>query len=237
MAASTPCSGSSTPPSPFLAWIIASAGGVLLFLVLMRRTEGRGRGVGRLVRARGGRRRGGDRSPTPCTRPSRRPRPRPRSRQPPPTKARTAKAEAPAAEAPKPAAKAKAGKSAAEGKSNGKRGAKVAAAAKPAAPEPVAPAATVGVASWAASDLTRPKPKTAAGPQTFSKPPGKGVERLKVGYRMVRLSEGVDDVSSRELGRLDRGDEVEVVGSYEGFLQVKTPDGLTGWIPRHTILG
>ena len=39
------------------------------------------------------------------------------------------------------------------------------------------------------------------------------------------------------LGRLDRGDEVEVIGSYEGFLQVNTPDGLTGWIPRHTILG
>ena len=54
---------------------------------------------------------------------------------------------------------------------------------------------------------------------------------------MVRLSEGVDDVSSRELDRLDRGDEVEVVDSFEGFLQVKTPDGLTGWIPRHTILG
>ena len=54
---------------------------------------------------------------------------------------------------------------------------------------------------------------------------------------MVRLSEGVDDVSSRELGRLDRGDEVEVIDSYEGFLQVQTPDGLTGWIPRHTIVG
>ena len=101
----------------------------------------------------------------------------------------------------------------------------------PSTPPKAAPAATVGVASWAASDLTRPKPKASTGPQTFAKPPGKGVERLKVGYRMVRLSEGVDDVSSRELGRLDRGDEVEVIGSYEGFLQVKTPDGLTGWIP------
>ncbi len=153
------------------------------------------------------------------------------------TKARTAKSEAPAAETPKPAAKGKGGKATADGKSNGKRGAKVAAAAMAAAAEPVTPAATVGVASWAASDLTRPKPKTSSGPQTFSKPPGKGVERLKVGYRMVRLSEGVDDVSSRELGRLDRGDEVEVLDSYEGFLQVRTPDGITGWIPRHTILG
>jgi Bacterial SH3 domain len=102
---------------------------------------------------------------------------------------------------------------------------------------PVTPAPTVGVASWAASDLTKATVKPSSGPQTFSKPPGKGVERLKVGYRMVRLSEGVDDVSSRELGRLDRGDEVEVLDSWEGFLQVRTPDGVTGWIPRHTILG
>ena len=56
-----------------------------------------------------------------------------------------------------------------------------------------------------------------------------------MGYRRVRLSDAPDDVSSRELGRLDRGDEVEVVGSYEGFLQVRTPDGVVGWIPRHTI--
>jgi hypothetical protein len=144
------------------------------------------------------------------------------------------KAVEPPVETPKPVAKTRASKG--EGKSNGKRGAKAAEPVKPAAPE-AARAATVGVASWAASDLTRPKPKAASGPQVFTKPPAKGVERLKVGYRMVRLSEGVDDVSSRELGRLDRGDEVEVLGSYEGFLQVKTPEGLTGWIPRHTILG
>jgi SH3-like domain-containing protein len=56
-----------------------------------------------------------------------------------------------------------------------------------------------------------------------------------MGYRRVRLSDAPDDVSSRELGRLDRGDEVELVDSYEGFLQVRTPDGTVGWIPRHTI--
>ena len=129
------------------------------------------------------------------------------------------------------------GRQAGEGKSNGKRGAKARRGRQACCARQSPPAATVGVASWAASDLTRPKPKAATRPADFAKPPAKGVERLKVGYRMVRLSEGVDDVSSRELGRLDRGDEVEVLGSYEGFLQVKTPDGLTGWIPRHTILG
>ena len=29
----------------------------------------------------------------------------------------------------------------------------------------------------------------------------------------------------------------EILDSYEGFLQVRTPAGLTGWIPRHTITG
>ena len=57
----------------------------------------------------------------------------------------------------------------------------------------------------------------------FDKPPAKGVERLKMAYRRVRISDAPDDVSSRELGRLDRGDEVELVDSYEGFLQVRTP--------------
>ena len=77
----------------------------------------------------------------------------------------------------------------------------------------------------------------AAAPRTFAKPPAKGVERFTMGYRRVRISDAADDVSSRELGRLDRGDEVELVGSYEGFLQIRTPDGTVGWIPRHTIVG
>ena len=58
-----------------------------------------------------------------------------------------------------------------------------------------------------------------------------------MGYRRVRVSDAANDVGSRELGRLDRGDEVEVLGSFEGFLQVRTPDGVTGWIPRQTIVG
>ena len=74
-------------------------------------------------------------------------------------------------------------------------------------------------------------------PRTFAKPPAKDAERAKIAYRRVRISSRPDAVRSRELGRLDRGDEVEIVDSYEGFLQVRTPDGITGWIPRHTIVG
>ena len=74
-------------------------------------------------------------------------------------------------------------------------------------------------------------------PRVFAKPPAKDAERAKIGYRRVRISSKPDSVRSLELGRLDRGDEVEIVDSYEGFLQVRTPDGITGWIPRHTIVG
>jgi len=72
--------------------------------------------------------------------------------------------------------------------------------------------------------------------RTFGKPPPKGVERAKVGYRRVRISSEPDAVRSVELGRLDRGDEVEILDSHEGFLRVRTPDDITGWILRHTVV-
>jgi hypothetical protein len=73
--------------------------------------------------------------------------------------------------------------------------------------------------------------------RTFGKPPPKGVERAMVGYRRVRISSEPDAVRSVELGRLDRGDEVEILESHEGFLRVRTPDDITGWILRHTVVG
>jgi SH3-like domain-containing protein len=73
--------------------------------------------------------------------------------------------------------------------------------------------------------------------RTFETPPAKGVERAKIGYRRVRISSEPDAVRSTELGRLDRGDEVEIVDSFEGYLQIRTTDGITGWILRHTIVG
>jgi len=73
--------------------------------------------------------------------------------------------------------------------------------------------------------------------RAFEEPAKKGVSRAKVGYRRVRISSEPDAVRSTELGRLDRGDEVEILESYEGFLQVRTPDNIVGWILRHTIVG
>ena len=77
----------------------------------------------------------------------------------------------------------------------------------------------------------------AAVARKFDKPPRKGIERARVGYRRVRIGSEPVDVGSTELGRLDRGDEIEILESHEGFLRVRTPDHITGWIPRQTILG
>ena len=86
--------------------------------------------------------------------------------------------------------------------------------------------------------LNAPAPAggVAAAVRTFAKPAKKGVERAKVGYRRVRISSEPDTERSVELGRLDRGDEVEVLDSLEGFLRIRTPDDVTGWILRHTIV-
>ena len=73
--------------------------------------------------------------------------------------------------------------------------------------------------------------------RVFDRPPAKGVERAKVGYRRVRISSKPDAIRSVERGRLERGDEIEILDSYEGFLEIRTPDGISGWILRHTIVG
>jgi YihY family inner membrane protein len=110
-------------------------------------------------------------------------------------------------------------------------------------------AAAAWVAAAAAAPISpllaaKPKvdPKKAvkdkkAAAKAAAAPAAKGTERFRIGYRGVRVGDGPDDLRSTELGRLDRGDEVEILASHEGFLQVRTPAGLTGWIPRHTITG
>lgn len=74
-------------------------------------------------------------------------------------------------------------------------------------------------------------------PIRFTSPPSKGVVRSTVAYRLVRVTDGPDDHESNEIGRLDRGDEVEVIGDREGFLKVRTPTGLEGWVPRMVLVG
>ncbi len=71
----------------------------------------------------------------------------------------------------------------------------------------------------------------------FADPPRPGATRHTVSYRWIRLSDGPDEATSAEVGRLDRGDEVEVIGEDAGALRVRTASGSEGWIPRFTIVG
>jgi len=84
---------------------------------------------------------------------------------------------------------------------------------------------------------TRPSGGLARPALRFDKAPAKGVERRAIGYHQVRVSAGPDDVRTAELGRVDRGDEIELIGEDAGYLQVRTPTGLEGWVPRVVILG
>jgi hypothetical protein len=72
-------------------------------------------------------------------------------------------------------------------------------------------------------------------PLRFQGGPDDGIERAEIQYRFVRVADAPDDVRSVELGRLDRGDEVDVIERRTGFALVRAPDGLEGWVPRMTL--
>jgi len=73
-------------------------------------------------------------------------------------------------------------------------------------------------------------------PLRFDKPPARGVERRVIGYRRVRVSAGPDDLRTPQVDRIDRGDEVELIGEAEGYLRIRTPNGVEGWVPRVVFL-
>jgi hypothetical protein len=74
-------------------------------------------------------------------------------------------------------------------------------------------------------------------PRRFARPPAKGVDRRVIAYRSVRVSAGPDELRTAELTRLDRRDEVEVIGEEAGSLRIRTPDGVEGWVPRVVLVG
>jgi uncharacterized membrane protein YgcG len=71
----------------------------------------------------------------------------------------------------------------------------------------------------------------------FEKAPARDAVRRQITYRLVRLSDAPDDLRSKEIMRLDRGDEIEIVGQEGSFIQVRTPTGAIGWIPSVSIIG
>jgi MYXO-CTERM domain-containing protein len=78
---------------------------------------------------------------------------------------------------------------------------------------------------------------TGRAPAKFVAGAGSNVERRTISYRFVKVTDGPDDLRFREIGRLDRGDEVEVIGEQDGMLNVRTATGLVGWVPRVVIVG
>jgi len=74
-------------------------------------------------------------------------------------------------------------------------------------------------------------------PLRFNSAPAGDVVRRRITSRLVRLSDGPDDLRSRAIMRLDRGDEIEIVGQDGSILQVRTPTGAIGWIPTISIIG
>jgi hypothetical protein len=71
----------------------------------------------------------------------------------------------------------------------------------------------------------------------FEKAPARDAVRRQITYRLVRLSDAPDDLRSKEILRLDRGDEIEILGQEGSFLRVRTPTGAIGWIPSVSIIG
>jgi hypothetical protein len=65
--------------------------------------------------------------------------------------------------------------------------------------------------------------------------PEPGLERRRVRYRLVRLGDAPDELLSNEIGRLDEGDEVELLGRSGVHWQVRTPLGAVGWVHKMTL--
>jgi hypothetical protein len=60
-------------------------------------------------------------------------------------------------------------------------------------------------------------------------------ERRRIRYRMVRLSDSPDDLLGQEIGRLDEGDEVELLERSGLYWHVRTPAGQIGWVHKMTL--
>ena len=62
-----------------------------------------------------------------------------------------------------------------------------------------------------------------------------GNERRRIRYRMVRLSDAPDEILGQEIGRLDQGDEVELLERSGLYWKVRTPLGEIGWVHKMTL--
>ncbi len=74
-------------------------------------------------------------------------------------------------------------------------------------------------------------------PLLFRSAPDADADRRQVVYRLVRMGTEPDEFAGEEVGRLDRGDEVEVLREEAGYCLVRTPLDAVGWVHRTTLRG
>ena len=86
-----------------------------------------------------------------------------------------------------------------------------------------------------AARRSRFAPPSTDDPVRFDTAPVAGVERLIAAYRLVRVGDGPDDVHSQEVGRLERGDEVDVLEQLGEWSRIRRADDLRGWVPSFTL--
>jgi hypothetical protein len=65
--------------------------------------------------------------------------------------------------------------------------------------------------------------------------PDNDLERRRIRYRMVRLTDAPDELRGAEIGRLDEDDEVELLERSGLYWQVRTPLGQVGWVHKMTL--
>ena len=98
-----------------------------------------------------------------------------------------------------------------------------------------------GVPRWRRASVRAARSASDRGPAgptyqlAFTAAAVEGAERRLVRYRVVRMMDGPDEIRSQEVGQLEENDEVEVLGRYAGYVQVRTPVGTEGWVHRTTL--
>ncbi len=111
----------------------------------------------------------------------------------------------------------------------------------PAAPPPDTPLEEASIPRWrrpslrAARQLSERDVPIEHVPIVFRDLVGPGVVRRQVAYRLVRMGTEPDEFSGEEVGRLDRGDEVEILREEQGYCLVRTPLEAVGWVHRTTL--
>jgi hypothetical protein len=81
-------------------------------------------------------------------------------------------------------------------------------------------------------------PRIAAAPiaaLTFAAGAAAGLERRRVRYDLVALSDIPDEIRGAQVGQLQANDEVEITSRQGAWVKVRTPVGAEGWIHRTTL--